>query len=113
QRARELDWIPSAAGRLRTSAAHPRPHDVEPIFADRALDRRPDLVLGRTAAARELARPPARGRGVHLRRANPDPDLRLPRVGPGLSLGDRGLDGARRRATDHDRNHWRIYLQRP
>jgi hypothetical protein len=95
RRARELDRIPSDSGRLRTRGAHPRPHDVESVFADRALDRRADLVLGCAAAPREPARPLARGRGIHLRRANPARDLRLRRVGPGLSLGDRGLDGAR------------------
>src|SRR5262249_38550750 len=63
QRARELDRIPSNPGRLRTGRAHPRPHDVEPIFADGALDRRPDLVPGRALAARRPARPSAPGRG--------------------------------------------------
>ncbi len=90
-----------------------RPHHLEPLFADRPLDRGADLVLGRAAAAREPARPAAGGRRVHLRRADPDRDVCLRPIGAGLSVGGRRPDGARRRAADHDRDHGRIYRQDP
>ena len=62
QGARELDRLPPDPRRLRAGRAHPRPHQLEPVLADRPVDRGADLVLGRAAAAREPARPAARRR---------------------------------------------------
>ena len=62
QGAGELDRLPPDPGRLRAGGAHPRPHHLEPVFADRTLDRGAHLVLGGAAAAGEPARPAAGGR---------------------------------------------------
>ena len=50
---------------------------------------------------------------AHLRRADPDRDVRLRPIGAGLSVGGRRPDGARRRAADHDRHHGRVHRQDP
>ena len=77
QRAGELDRLPPDARRLRAGRAQPRPDHLECVLADRPVDRRADLVLGRAAADRQPARPAARGRRADLRRADPDRDVRL------------------------------------
>ena len=68
QRARELDRLPPDPRRLRAGRAQPRQQQLERVLADRPVDRGADLVLGRAAADREPARPPARRRGADLRR---------------------------------------------
>src|SRR5436190_4540608 len=105
QGADQLDRLPPATGRLRTRGAYPWPHDVEPVFFDWALDRGAYLLLGGSAAARQLARPSACRRGISFRRADPRRDLDLREIGPGVSLRYRRTDGAWRRAVDHDRDH--------
>ena len=49
------------------AAARPWRHHLQPRPADRAFDRRPDLVLGGAAAFRQPARRPARHRRVPVR----------------------------------------------
>ena len=86
---------------------------LELCLADRALDRRPDLVLGRAAAACEPSGPGARARGADFRRSDPLRDGDLRKVRSRLSLARGRPDGARRRAAHHDRHRRRIYREDP
>ncbi len=57
---RELDRLSPDARRLQAGGTRARQIQLEHARADRPFDRRPDLVLGRAAAARQPARAAAR-----------------------------------------------------
>ena len=59
QGAGELDRVQAVPRGLRAGRARAWHHQLEPLRADRPVDRRPDVVLGGAVAAREPARPAA------------------------------------------------------
>ena len=81
---------------------------------DRPVDRGADLVLGGAAAAREPARPAARGRRAGVRRHRSCSRRSSTAISvAGYPSVDRRPDGAGRRAAHHDRRHRRVHRQDP